>query len=129
MSNKGNILIADDDPSTRNILALILKEKGYRVTTARDGQEAVAYITKKHFDIVFMDIRMPTLNGLDAYVAIKDIDTEAKIFLMTASVIEEHTHKISQDGAYSIIYKPFDMEKIISLVNKSKQTKTPKHTK
>ena len=128
MGNRASILVVDDDPGTRNILTLILKEKGHKVTSAKDGREAVARITKKHFDIVFMDIRMPTMGGLDAYLTIRDIDTEATIILMTAYVIEGHAHSMPQDGAYGIIYKPFDMEDIIRLVDEiwqNKQTKTP----
>jgi len=67
-----HILIADDDPSNRELLTELLRHSGHSVTAVADGREALAAIRDSHFEVVLMDEEMPRLSGLDATRAILD---------------------------------------------------------
>ena len=62
---KANILVVDDDVSFSKSLSLVLGRKGYIVTTAKDGPEALAKVKKSPFDTILMDIRMPLMDGVE----------------------------------------------------------------
>jgi len=66
-------------------------------------------------DLVFMDINMPKLNGIDALIEIKKMSVESKVIIVTSDTSTELQVKLSKIGATGIIYKPFDMEKIMQV--------------
>jgi CheY-like chemotaxis protein len=66
------ILVVDDNENLCKVMSSILRHKGYSVTTATNGLEAIEIMHKNPHDIVLMDIRMPLIDGIDAYLAIKD---------------------------------------------------------
>jgi len=119
---KAHILIVDDNISLCKTTALILRHKGYDVTTAHDGQEAIEKVKEEPFDIIFMDIKMPLMNGVEAYKRIKDIKPEAVVMMMTAYAVEDLIQEALQEGAYGVIYKPLDMEKVLTLIEEAKVT-------
>lgn len=116
MSNNTTILVVDDNFSQLVTMSLILKRKGYLVENARDGIEAVEQVQKNSVDIVFMDIKMPRMNGIDAYKEIKKIKPELPVILLTAYTAEDLLIEGIQAGVYKILYKPVDMEEVLSLI-------------
>ena len=84
-----SILIVDDNIGQCKTMSFILKRNGYAVTTADNGSEALAIVEKKPFDIIFMDIKMPLMNGLEAYKQVKKIRPEARVIMMTAYAVED----------------------------------------
>ena len=116
MKNKASILIVDDNISLCKTMSLILERKGYAVTIAEDGQEAVKEVKEKPFDMIFMDIKMPRLNGVEAYRGIKEIRPEAIVMMMTGFAVEDLVQEALKEGAYGIMYKPLDPEKIVTLI-------------
>ena len=66
MNSSGHILIIDDEASLRQTLARILQRAGFEVTTSANGKEGLALLSQHAFDLVYLDIRMPDMNGLDA---------------------------------------------------------------
>ena len=72
MENTSHILIVDDNTSFRKTMFLILKHKGYMVTTAQNGPEAIEQVKVHPFDFIFMDIKMPLMNGVETYKQIKN---------------------------------------------------------
>lgn len=123
MKNKGSILIVDDNISQCKTMAFILQRKGYDVTIAQDGPEAISHVKGNPFDIIFMDIKMPVMNGVEAYKRIKKIRPEAKVMMMTAYAVEDLVQEALQEGAYGIIYKPLDIEKVLGVIEKAKEEK------
>jgi DNA-binding NtrC family response regulator len=97
----------------------MLIEKDYKVAIAHTGEEAIATAEKKAFDIIFIDMKLPTLNGLETYLAIKKVNPEAVAVLMTgfrqemADLVEEALDK----NAYTCLYKPLNMSDLISLTS------------
>jgi len=120
---KAGILIVDDDVSFSKSLSLVLGRKGYAVTTARDGLEALARVKKRPFDMVFMDIKMPLMDGVETYKKLKKVRPEAVVVMMTAYAVEDLVQEALQEGAYDIIYKPLDIEKVIALIERAKEDK------
>ncbi len=116
---KFRVLIVDDDASLARTTALILARKGYAVTTAVDGPEAIERVKENPFDVILMDIKMPLMDGVETYRRIKRIRTDSAVIMMTAFAVEELIQEALQEGAYGILYKPLDIEKMIALIEKA----------
>ena len=110
------ILVVDDEFGDRETLRAILEDKGYRVATARDGVEAIQMVKTRHYDIIFLDVRLPDMNGVETYEQVKEIDPRATVIMMTGYSEEELVKRAIGQGAYTCIYKPYDMEKVVTLV-------------
>lgn len=118
MSNKAkvNILVVDDEEGMRETLGDVLEDEGYNVVLAENGYEAIQKIKKIPFSIIFMDIKMPGINGVKTFEEIKKVDPEVAVIMMTAYSVEDMIKKVLNKGAYSVIYKPFDPAKLIKIV-------------
>jgi two-component system response regulator (stage 0 sporulation protein F) len=116
MSEPLNILIVDDQPGVRYLLDIVIREAGHRVYTARNGLEAVEIAKSSHPNLVFMDVRMPLMGGLEALGKIKAMIPETEVIIMTAYGSEETVTKAMEGGALCCIAKPFDVEKIKGLL-------------
>ncbi len=123
MGEKIGILIVDDNVSLCRTMSLILSRKGYFVTTAKDGAEAIERVEESPFDIVFMDIKMPVMDGVETYKRIKQIRPETVAIMMTAYAVEDLVQDALQEGAFAVIYKPLDLEKAISLIEEARSAK------
>lgn len=99
-------------------MALILSHKGYNVTTAISGKKAIELVTENSFDIIFLDIKMPIMNGVETYKRIKKIKPKTVVIMMTAYAVEELVEEALQEGAYGVIYKPLDIENVGILIEK-----------
>lgn len=121
MEQEGKILLVDDNISQCKTMAFILQRKGYDVTIAQDGPEAISLVEKNPYDIIFMDIKMPIMNGVEAYKRIKKIRPEVKVMMMTAYAVEDLVQEALQEGAHGIIYKPLDIEKVLGVIEKAKE--------
>lgn len=120
MTNKGSILIVDDNLSQSRTMELILGRKGYSVTAARDGLEAIEKVSKNRFEIIFMDIKMPVMNGVETFKKIKEIRSDAAVVMMTAYAVEDLVREAILEGAFGVLYKPLNIEKAIGLVEEAK---------
>ncbi len=120
MKEKANIMIVDDDISLCKTLSSILGRKDYVVTTAQDGPEAIERVKERPFDITFMDIKMPLMNGVETYRRIKKIRPKAVVMMMTAYAVEELVQGALQEGAYGITYKPLDIERVIAVIEEAR---------
>jgi len=116
LHEKTLILIVDDQFTVRETLKAILEHKGYRVATAKDGAEAIEMVKKKHYDIIFLDVKLPDMNGVETFEQVKKIDPNAAVIMMTGYSLDDLVRRAISQGAYTCIYKPFDMESIIELV-------------
>lgn len=110
------ILVVDDQFADRETLKGILEDKGYRVATARDGAEAIEMVKSRHYDIIFLDVRLPGMDGVETFEQVKEIDPTATVIMMTGYTEEDSVRRAISQGAYTCIYKPFDIEKVIALV-------------
>ena len=110
------IMVVDDDDSLRITLTAILEDEGFEVTAASDGLKAVELATKHDFDLIFLDVRMPGLGGIEACRRIKEISPDTIIILLTALATQALIDQALEEGAFAVHHKPFDVWQLISLV-------------
>lgn len=120
MAEKTRVLIVDDAVLFGKSLSAILAEKGYEVIAVNSGEEALGKIKERFFDVVLMDIKMPVMDGLDTYKRMKKITPQTPVIMMTAYSIEELINNALKEGVYGVVYKPFDIEKIVEMIEAAK---------
>jgi two-component system response regulator HydG len=123
MTDTMSILIVDDDISMSKTMAMVLKRKGYQVTVADSGFDAIGMVKKKSYDMIFMDVKMPGMDGVETFERIQKIRPDAVVMMMTAFAVEELVQKALNEGAYGIIYKPLDIDKIIVSIDDVRRKK------
>lgn len=123
MEPKANILLVDDNVSLTKTMSFALKRNRYAVTTAKDGHEAIAKVKEQPFAMIFMDIKMPLLDGVETYKEIKKLRPEAVVMMMTAYAVEDLVAEALREGAYGIIYKPLDIEEVLTTIEEAIQAK------
>ena len=97
-------------------MALVLKRMGYEVVTMESGFEAIDLLRQRSFDVVFMDIKLPVMNGVETYKVIKTIRPEAVVLMMTAYALEDLVQEALKEGAYDVVYKPLDMNAVLTTI-------------
>lgn len=110
------ILVADDEKSLRDFLAIMLEEEGYQVVTASSVEKAIKLIHEKNFDLVLTDIRMGRSNGIDVLDAARNSLPDTPVVMMTAYASAETAVTAMKKGAYDYISKPFKIEDIQLIV-------------
>jgi len=118
-----NILVVDDKDAMRNMLIETLTEEGYRVDSADDGQKAVDLVRNKSYDLVLTDLKMPNIDGLGVLSAVKEVDDEVSVIIMTAFGTIEDAVAAMKKGAYDFIQKPFDAEHLCVLVDRALESR------
>ena len=118
MEHKRTILIMDDDLAMQTVLEIALREAGYQVILASDGQEGIDKLRRLKPDLVVSDIMMPQMDGVEAFHLIKEQlqDDGIPIFIMTALNRKPWFADMEADGAV-IIQKPFEVDQFVQLVN------------
>lgn len=113
---KTNILVVDDLKSIRLTLGGILEDEGFSVVLAENGYQAIEVAKQTSFDLIFMDIKMPGINGVQTFREIKNVNPQATVIMMTAYSVEDLLREALEEGAYTVIYKPFDIENLLSII-------------
>ncbi len=116
------VLIADDEKNMRTTLASILKREGYQISTAATGEEAVDLCSKEGFDVILMDVRMPGIDGVEAFRQIRKHREGVRVIMMSAYSVDEMKEAALEEGAIAFLSKPLDVEKVIKLVGEVKDT-------
>jgi two-component system nitrogen regulation response regulator GlnG len=114
-----HILIADDEDSLRWVLEKGLRQAGYEVTSVKDGAAAVRAVEAGPFDLVFLDVRMPGLDGLAALARMREVRADACVVVMTAHGTMETAIQAMQRGAYDYLTKPFDLDEVLLLAERA----------
>jgi two-component system, chemotaxis family, chemotaxis protein CheY len=113
------VLLVDDSPVVHTMLRKTLEKNGYEVCgDARNGKEGVNLYKKLTPDIVFMDVTMPIMDGMDATREIIKINPNAVIIMLTAMGDDEMMNQAKEAGIKIFLKKPFDDYKIISSLAK-----------
>ena len=121
---KVKIVVADDEESVRWTLKKALERSGYAVLTVADGQAAVETADRVGADLVLMDIKMPTVDGLQALSQLRERHPEIMVVIMTAFGSLQAAVEAMKRGAYDYITKPFDFEELTLLVRRAIEVKT-----
>ena len=121
-NNQPKVMIVDDDPGMRLTLEGIIEDEGYDVVGAADGYQAIELARETSFGLIFMSMKMPGINGVDTYREIKQLSPGSVVFMMTGFFAEELVTDALQEGAYAVIYKPFEAERVIDIVRRVLKT-------
>lgn len=103
MTRALRILIVDDDRDLAESLAELLEARGHAVSLAFSGDAGLARFRQQHFDIAFVDVKMPGLNGVETFLAMRKIDPAAAVILMTGFSAEQVLRDAAQTGALRVI--------------------------
>jgi CheY-like chemotaxis protein/anti-sigma regulatory factor (Ser/Thr protein kinase) len=101
------ILVADDDAAIRHGIAKLLEKAGFEVSEAADGVAALNAIQENHYDLVFLDIWMPHLSGLDVLARIRTAASRPKVIVTTSDSTSETLLRAVKEQAYDYLSKPF----------------------
>ena len=121
------ILVVDDEEQMRDLLAKVLERKGYQVSVCGDGTQALAFLEREPVDLVITDVRMPGLNGMEALRAIKELNSEIVVLIMTAFGSIDQAVQAVKEGAYDYINKPFKIDEILLTIEKALEERHLRH--
>ena len=113
MSEKPRILIVDDDPMMVKTVRDILRFKGHQVETARSGPDALEKARREDYDCVLSDVKMPGLDGVELYRAIKARQPDLPVVLMTAYADDELVREGLAAGVIAVLSKPLDLDLLL----------------
>ena len=102
-----NVLVVDDHPEIRDLMVKILERRGYRVSTASDGHDALTQFALARPDLVITDLSMPGLNGYQLCRLIRGISSVPVLIMSAQKGVEKKAYEM---GADAFVSKPFDME-------------------
>lgn len=118
-SPKAKILVVDDEPSQRKMLKANLSLEGYQVFEADDGTSAIKRVSEEFFDLILMDNRMSSMDGIEALKGIKNISPGIPVIIITAYASVETAVEALQAGAHDYLTKPLDIEELKIKVQQS----------
>lgn len=116
--NVEKVLVVDDDTLGREYLSETLTRGGYEVASVSDGLQAVARVSKEEYDLIFLDMKMPGMCGMEVLEKVKTISPETVVILMTAYGTIETAVEAMKKGAYDYIIKPFSPDQIELLISR-----------
>ena len=106
------ILVVDDEEVVAEVLGKLMEVDGHKVTVTLEAEKALEIYQKEKFDIVFTDISMPGMNGIDLTQKLLELDNNAKITAVTGHIGTQEIEKILDAGAKSVLKKPFTKKDI-----------------
>jgi len=110
------IMVVDDDSGFRTTLVEILMEEGRNVISAEDGNQAIQMASESEIALILMDIQMPGINGVEAFLVIKEIRPKCVVAMMTGYAADSLAEKAMAEGAMAILQKPLSIGQIFQIV-------------
>jgi DNA-binding NtrC family response regulator len=118
-------LVVDDDRAMVKTLSDVLTYKGWEVSGAYSGAAAVEAASRERFDVVLMDIKMPGMDGVDAFKAIKQARPSTPVVLMTAYATRDRILEAEREGVLSVLPKPVDIGRLLALIGDALRRQQP----
>ena len=113
-----SILVVDDESTTQDTLGLFLETEGYRVATARSGEEALTRIEEQEFDVIVADVVMPGVSGFEVLERSRVLNPGAAVILMTGHATVEMAIEALRKGACDYLQKPFVLHDLARCVQR-----------
>jgi len=111
------VLVVDDDARIRDLLKYVILKRGYKVITAESGEKAVEEVEKRHFDLIFLDLVLPGLSGVEVLQMIKAKDEKAVIVVITGYGNDPIALEALSLGPLLLMRKPLDISAIIKVLD------------
>jgi two-component system NtrC family response regulator len=121
---KLNILVVEDGHSQREMLRDFLRKEGHTVGEAENGDQAIRRVRDGHYDLILLDYRMPMMNGMQVLQAVKGINPEIDVVIITAYGTIETAVDAMKAGALDYITKPVEFEELLLLVDRVSERRT-----
>jgi signal transduction histidine kinase/ActR/RegA family two-component response regulator len=121
----GHILVAEDSAPNQALIRIMLEKMGLEITIAEDGNEVLAMALADEFDLIFMDIMMPHMNGYEATKAIRKAGITTPIVALTANVMKGDEQKCIAAGCDDYLAKPMKYKELLELLDKYLPSKEP----
>ncbi len=123
LPEKKQVLIVDDEPNLRKILAAQLSRDGYDVMTAEDGEQGLQMLRDHHIDLVVTDLKMPKVDGMTLLREALREDPELPVVMITAHGTVDTAVEALKTGAFDYLTKPFDKDEVRQIVAKALKTR------
>ncbi|MFI4912289.1 MAG: ATP-binding protein [Sedimentisphaeraceae bacterium JB056] len=115
---KGSVLVVEDSLMNQKVVKLMLEKLGLDVYVANDGAIAIKMVKAKEFDMIFMDIQMPNMNGYDSTVRMRELGIKTPIIALTANVMKDDKDKCLEAGCNDYIPKPLEIQMLVDVLKK-----------
>jgi len=122
MSSASTVLVVDDERTLARAIKAFLTEAGYEAEVASDGESAVELLPKLRPDVVFADVRLPGISGIDLLRRIREFDPSIPVIMMTAYGTIEGAVEAVKLGAFDYMKKPVDLEELKLLADRARET-------
>ena len=123
MENKNiRILLCDDEADFRQLMTFWLKSKGYNVTTATDGENAIEVAKSEKPDIIFLDLRMPVMDGVEVLRRIRRFDKDVPVIVISAYINDPGAKDLKLYNIAGIFYKGENFEQALPLLETALRT-------
>jgi DNA-binding NtrC family response regulator len=113
VSNKPSILIIDDDTSILNVFSKIFQRRGYQVTVAARGEEAIEQLSHSHFDVALIDFCLPDMEGTQLFPLIQETSPSTLKIMLTGKMLEKEL----TEGADALVGKPVNPQCLLSIID------------
>jgi phosphoserine phosphatase RsbU/P len=121
VTGRGRVLVVDDEPVVRDTLRDVLEALGYDASTAATGEQAIAAMATVQPHVVFLDLRMPGISGLEALAYFRQHHRRVPVIVITGSIEQEIARQARSGGAFDVVGKPFDMDALQGLLARAMQ--------
>jgi two-component system NtrC family sensor kinase len=125
VKTRGKVLIVDDEPAIRNILARILSNKGHKAQTVSSGKAALAKLHEKGYDLLVADLKMSGLSGMDLYETLKNTrpDMADRTVFITGDTMTEETNDFLASSGRPYLAKPFTPMEFLEVIENALEGK------
>jgi excisionase family DNA binding protein len=113
----GVVLVVDDDPRVRELLTDIISAQGYKVVAVESGEKALEEVERRHYDLIFLDLVLPGMSGVETFSAIKAKDKKATVVIITGYGDDAIAIEAMSRGPLFLIRKPFRVEDVVEVLN------------
>ncbi len=122
MNCRQSILLIDDDQEYCRAMQKLFERRGYEISLAADGQEALEAISEKVFDLILSDLRMPNLDGIELMEEIKRRKIDVPVIFLTGFGEVESYMDLMNMGAFDYLNKPIDLKELLRVVETALET-------
>jgi DNA-binding NtrC family response regulator len=118
MAETSRILVVDDEDALRTVLSSELSSSGYDVATATDGDEAMAAVDNKKFELILLDIKMPRVDGFEVLKYVKKNHPSVKVIMLTGFADLKNAIESKKLGAEDFVSKPYDLVDLLTTIER-----------
>ena len=116
-----NVLVVDDEKNLILAMRRLLSSEGYKTTTAGSGLEALSAVKETKFDIIFLDVNMPDMNGLETFKKLREVTPDSAVIMITGygKTLKTLVEQARELGVRKVIDKPFKINQITEAIEET----------